>query len=154
MDRGLTGTMLSVMRNRFDPFTPNSGAGALRSPTQAEMTSTITALSDRAWEVTEDAAKKNLATAELKSRADQWAKEAGVSGRLLVYQKYGAGPTAYALLESPGLKPWATWTVPMSMREVEPGVNLVMEDDRATDDPSWNARPTDDESDGDEEATS
>lgn len=145
MDRGLTGTMLAMMRNRFEPFSPNPGAGALTSPSRLEMVSTINAVSERTWEVTEDSAKKSLATAELKSRADKWAKEAAVPGRLLVYQKYGAGPTAYALLEAPGIRPWSTWTVPMSMREVEPGVNLVMEDDRSLQDPSWRPRPTDDD---------
>jgi hypothetical protein len=30
----------------------------------------------------------------------------------------------------------------MSMREVEPGVNLVMEDDRSNQDPVWSQRPT------------
>ncbi len=154
MDRGLTGTMLAMMRNRFDSFSPNAGAGALNSPSRPEMVSTIDALSARAWEVTEDSARRGLATAELKSRADQWAKEAGVPGRVLVYQKYGAGPTAYALLETPGLRPWSTWTVPMSMREVEPGVNLVMEDDRSLSDPAWNARPTDENADNEEEASS
>jgi hypothetical protein len=142
MDRGLTGAMLAVMRNRFEPFAPNTGAGALTSPSRPEVVSTVDSVTDRAWEVTEDSAKKNLAMAEMKSRADEWAKEAAVPGRILVYQKYGAGPTAYSLLEAPGVKPWSTWTVPMSMREVEPGVNLVMEDDRSNQDPVWRPRPT------------
>jgi hypothetical protein len=142
MDRGLTGAMLAVIRNRFEVFAPNPGAGALTSPSLPAITSTVDSVTARAWEVTEDSAKKNLATAELKSRADEWAKEAAVPGRMLVYQKYGAGPTAYALLEAPGIKPWSTWTVPMSMREVEPGVNLVMEDDRSNQDPVWRPRPT------------
>lgn len=142
MDRGLTGTMLAVMRNRFEPFAPNPGAGALTSPSRPEVVSTVDSVAERTWEVTEDSAKKNLATAELKSRADEWAKEAAVPGRLLVYQKYGAGPTAYALLEAPGIRPWSIWTVPLSMREVEPGVNLVMEDDRSNQDPVWRPRPT------------
>jgi hypothetical protein len=145
MDRGLTGAMLAVMRNRFEPFSPNSGAGSLSSPSRPEMVSTIDSVTERTWEVTEDSAKKSLANAELKSRADEWAKEAAVPGRLLVYQKYGAGPTAYALLEAPGIRPWSRWTVPMSMREVEPGVNLVMEDDRSNQDPVWRSRPTDDD---------
>lgn len=142
MDRGLTGAMLAVLRNRFEPFSPNPGAGALSSPSRPEMVSTVGSITERTWEVTEDAAKKSLANAELKSRADEWAKEAAVPGRMLVYQKYGAGPTAYALLEPPGIRPWSTWTVPMSMREVEPGVNLVMEDDRSNQDPVWRPRPT------------
>jgi hypothetical protein len=130
------------MRNRFEPFAPNPGAGALTSPSRPELVSTVDSVAERTWEVTEDSAKKNLATAELKSRADEWAKEAAVPGRMLVYQKYGAGPTAYALLEAPGIRPWSRWTVPMSMREVEPGVKLVMEDDRSNQDPVWRARPT------------
>lgn len=145
MDRGLTGAMLAVMRNRFDPFAPNPGAGALDSPSRPEMVSTIESVTERTWEVTEDSAKRSRATAEMKSRADEWAKEAAVPGRVLVYQKYGAGPTAYPLLDAPGIRPWSTWTVPMSMREVEPGVNLVMEDDRSNQDPVWRPRPTDDD---------
>ena len=78
----------------------------------------------------------------MKSRADEWAKEAGVNGRTLVYQKHGAGPTAYPLLSSPGINAWTDWTVPMSMREVEPGVRLVMEDDRSNNDPIWRPRVT------------
>jgi len=150
LDRGLTGTMLAVMRNRFEPFAPNAGAAALDSPSRPEMVSTVNSVAERAWEVTEHAERKNLAIAELKSRADDWAKEAAVVGRMLVYQKYGAGPTAYALLEAPGIKPWSKWTVPMSMREVEPGVNLVMEKDRSNQDPEWAPRRIDDEATEDE----
>lgn len=141
MDRGLTGAMLAMMRNEYEPFGPNQGASSLKSPTKPEMVTTISAMTDRAWEVSEDSGKKALANAELKKRADEWAKEAGVGGRTLVYQKRGAGPTAYGLLEVPGIKPWSTWTVPMSMREVEPGVHLVMDDDRSNSDPPWRARP-------------
>ncbi len=147
MDRGLTGAMLSLMRNRYESFGPNPGAGAMTSPSRPEMTATVDAMSGRTWDVTEDSAKKGLAEAELKKRADEWAKEAGIGGRTLVYQKYGAGPVAYPLLESPGIRAWSTWTVPTSMREVEPGVRLIMEDDRSLQDPSWRAQPINDEED-------
>ncbi|MFN7640786.1 MAG: helicase-related protein, partial [bacterium] len=142
MDRGLTGTMLSLMRNLFEPFSLNTGAGAMTSPSSPEMTSIVRTLTARGWEVTEDSVKKALAEAEIKSRADEWAQEAGVAGRILVYQKYGAGPTAYPLLEWPGIRPWSTWTVPTSMREVEPAVRLVMEEDRSLTDPAGQSRPT------------
>lgn len=114
----------------------------MNSPSRPEMLTTIGVVAERTWEVTEDSAKKSLTEQELKQRADDWAKEAGIGGRTLVYQKYGAGPTAYPLLEAPGVKPWTDWTVPMSMREVEPGVRLVMEDSRSTSDPIWRARVT------------
>ncbi|TZG28795.1 DISARM system helicase DrmA [Sphingomonas montanisoli] len=142
LDRGLTGAMLSIMRNSYEAFAPNAGAGAMTSPSRAEMADTIGVVSDRTWEVTEDSAKKALAEQEMKTRADDWAKEANVGGRTLVYQKFGAGPTAYPLLETPGVKPWTDWTVPMSMREVEPGVRLVMEDSRSLSDPDWRPRIT------------
>ncbi len=149
MDRGLTGAMLSVMRHQHETFAPNEGAGELDSPTRSEIRDTTDIISARAWDVTEDSDKRDLAEAALKSRADDWAKEAAVGGRTLVYRGWGAGsgPTSRALLEVPGEKPWSTWTVPMSMREVEPGVRLVMEDSRSTYDPDWSPRVVHDEDD-------
>ena len=147
LDRGLTGAMLSIMRHSYDPFAANDGAGAMNSPSRKEMLETIGAVAARTWEVTEDSGKKTLTEAEMKSRADDWANEAGVGGRTLVYQRHGAGPTAYPLLSAPGIKPWTDWTVPMSMREVEPGIRLVMEDDRSTSDPTWRPRVTQPEED-------
>jgi hypothetical protein len=147
LDRGLTGAMLSIIRHTYDRFAANDGAGAMNSPSLNEMLETIADITARTWEVTEDSGKKTLAEAEMKSRADEWASEAGVGGRTLVYQKYGAGPTAYPLLSAPGIKPWTDWTVPMSMREVEPGVRLVMEDDRSTSDPTWRPKVVKDEDD-------
>jgi len=140
MDRGLTGTMLALMRHGYEPFAPNEGAGMLDSPSRQEIEETTEAIAARTWEVTEDPNKKGLAESALKKRADDWAREAGMGGRILVYQRWGAGPTAYPLLATPGMKPWTDWTVPTSMREVEPGVRLVMEDDRTTHDPDWPAR--------------
>jgi len=140
LDRGLTGMMLSIMRNTYDQLAPNEGAGAMNSPSCEEIVETIGAISARTWEVTGDSGKKALTEAEMKSRADEWASEAGVAGRTLVYQKHGAGPTAYPLLSAPGARPWNNWTVPMSMREVEPGVRLIMEDERSTCDPNWRQR--------------
>ncbi|MBB6099407.1 hypothetical protein HNR42_002848 [Deinobacterium chartae] len=148
IDRGLTGTMLALMRHEFEPFAPNDGARALDRPDRPEVLQVKEAIVARAWYVTDDATKKNLTKAELEDRADQWAKEANMGGRILVYQKHGAGATAYPLLQAPGTKPWSDWTVPMSMREVEAGVRLVMEvDDRTTYDPAWRPRPIDHQED-------
>lgn len=153
LERGLTGAMLSIMRHTYNPFAANDGAGAMNSPSRKEMLDTIGAVTARTWEVTEDSAKKTLTEAELKNRADDWASEAGVGGRTLVYQRHGAGPTAYPRLSAPGIKPWTGWTVPMSMREVEPSVRLVMEDDRSTSDPTWRPRVTRPEKDRNEQDT-
>jgi len=56
----------------------------------------------------------------------------------LAYEKKGPGrATMVALLKRPGIKPWDNFTVPMSMREVEPGVPLIMHIGRVLDGPSW-----------------
>ena len=142
LDRGLTGAMLSVMRHGYGPFAANDGAGAMDSPSRSEMLETIDAMSSRTWEVTEDSRKRALTEAELKARADDWAREAGVGGRTLVYRKSGAGPTAYPLMSRPNANPWGDWTVPMSMREVEPGVRLVMDDEYPVGESEWRPRAT------------
>lgn len=81
----------------------------------------------RAWSISELSAVKNLASAELKERIDEWAGEAGKGGRILAYEKKGKNKdTMVPLLHRPGIQAWNNFTVPMPMREVEPGVRLVM----------------------------
>lgn len=137
MDRGLTGTMLSILRHEYDILRANEGAGQMTSPSMVEMQSTIETIANRTWEVTEHRLRKMESEKEMKKRADDWSKEASVGGRTLVYDKRSQGGTEYQLLDQPGVKAWSTWTVPMSMREVEPGVGLVMSDDKSTVDPNW-----------------
>jgi hypothetical protein len=141
MDRGLTGTMLSVMRLESDLFNPNRGAGELDKTDRDEVVDAIDVLTERAWKV-KDTTAKDLAKTELKERIDQWAKEASVGGRILAYERKGQGKdTMVGLLERPGIKAWQNFTVPMSMREVEPGVALVMNSAPLGDKPAWRARP-------------
>ena len=143
MDRGLTGAMLSLMRLKNDIFSPNEGAEKLSMSNQPEITDVIKALAKRAGNVAEDNSRQMLAEAELKERADEWAKEASKGGRKLAYEKRGPEKDkTVALIKSPGLQAWDNWTVPMSMREVEPGVRLIMNTSHITDDHDWNPRPT------------
>jgi hypothetical protein len=142
MDRGLTGTMLSLMRLENDAFSPNPGAGELDKSDKAEITDAIAVLVKRAWNVSELASTKTLAEQELKERADEWAKEVGVGGRILAYEKRGPEKDkTVALIRSPGIQAWDNWTVPMSMREVEPGVRLIMNTSHIADDHDWKPRP-------------
>ncbi|MEF8709532.1 MAG: DISARM system helicase DrmA [Candidatus Accumulibacter propinquus] len=142
MDRGLTGSLLSLMRLENDVFSPNEGAGKLDKSDQSEITDAIAVLVKRAWNVSELSSTKSLAEQELKERADEWAKEVSVPGRILAYEKRGAqAATTKALISSPGIHAWDNWTVPMSMREVEPGVRLIMNTSHITDDHDWKPRP-------------
>ncbi|KVO11426.1 DISARM system helicase DrmA [Burkholderia ubonensis] len=142
MDRGLTGSLLSLMRLENDAFSPNEGAGQLSMSNQAEIVDAIKVLATRAGNVAEDNARKQLAETELKERADEWAKEVSKGGRILAYEKRGPEKDkTVALIKSPGLQAWDNWTVPMSMREVEPGVRLIMNTSHITDDHDWKPRP-------------
>ena len=142
MDRGLTGSLLSLMRLENDVFSPNEGAGELDKSDRSEITEAIDVLVKRAWNVSELSSTKSLAERELKERADEWAKEVSVPGRTLAYEKRGPNAaTTKNLIEAPGIKPWDNWTVPMSMREVEPGVRLIMNTTHISDDHDWKPRP-------------
>ncbi|WP_233864651.1 DISARM system helicase DrmA [Paraburkholderia adhaesiva] len=142
MDRGLTGTLLSLMRLENDSFSPNVGAGELDKPNKPEILDAIDVLVKRAWNVSETPTIKNLAERELKERADEWAKKVSVPGRTLAYEKRGAqAATMVGLINSPSIHAWDNWTVPMSMREVEPGVRLIMNTGHISDDHEWKVRP-------------
>jgi hypothetical protein len=139
MDRGLTGTLLSVMRLENPAFNPNPGAGALDKPDRPEAVEARDLLVGRAWEMSHEAALRDLASSEIKERLDEWANEAGKGGRTLAYEKKGPNrATMVALLKRPGIQAWDNFTVPMSMREVEPGVSLIMSTVRFGDsEPDW-----------------
>ena len=139
MDRGLTGAMVSMMRLDNDVFNPNAGAGKLDKSDRAEITEAIDVIARRAWGVTDLSSTKNLATQELKERADEWAKEASRGGRILAYTN--PGPQTVALINPPGIQAWDNWTVPMSLREVEAGVRLIMDTSHIADDQEWKPRP-------------
>lgn len=127
MDRGLTGALISVMRLNNAIFNPNAGAGALDKPDRQEAVEAREQVVARAWEISHEAALRDLAAVELKERLDEWAHEVGKGGRTLAYEKKGPNrATMVALLRRPGIQAWDNFTVPMSMREVEPGVSLIM----------------------------
>ncbi|WP_419610296.1 DISARM system helicase DrmA, partial [Thiolapillus sp.] len=95
MDRGLTGTMLSILRLENDLFNPNKGASELDETDGEEIEKVIDVVSDRAWRIKSTDIKgtdtKDLAIQELKERIDEWAKEASVGGRILAYERKGQG---------------------------------------------------------------
>src|SRR5581483_1026511 len=100
MDRGLTGTLLSVMRLENPAFNPNPGAGALDKPDRPEAVEARELLVGRAWEISHEAALRDLASSEIKERLDEWTHEAGKGGRTLAYEKKGPNrATMVALLK-------------------------------------------------------
>lgn len=144
LDRGLTGTMISWLRLLDDEYNPNLGAERMDSATRAEVANAKKLLSDRGWLVSGHKAIQQLTEDMVEERCDEWIKEATRGGRHLGYEagkkrKQGEDDIA-ALLKKPGHQAWDLFTVPMSMREVEPGVRLIMITGNLPEGPPWQPR--------------
>lgn len=150
MDRGLTGSMLSLMRLSDDKLNPNDGAASLKQTSADVVKSTIKTISDRVHLVEEKSEAQNLAAASIKQRIDDWVKETNTPGRTVAYEKKGENvDSKVKLISSPGINEWGRFTVPMSMREVEPGVKLQMNIQKLDDGPSWKPPVKKENTDGD-----
>ncbi|MGG1940444.1 DISARM system helicase DrmA [Paenibacillus polymyxa] len=148
LDRGLTGTMVSLLRMNHNNLNPNTGAQYLDSHTKPEADYVKEIVKDRAWKVkNDDEAMSN--TFEMSSeRIDIWSREAARPGRRLGYEtEYGQGDLV-GLLKKPGVHAWDNLTVPMSLREVEPGVQLIMDVSNLSEPPNWKLRENDNTGEG------
>ena len=126
LDRGLTGAMVSLLRLDNTSLNPNTGAQSLSSSGQAEALRARKVFSERAWKV-ESKASGTLVDTMAASRIDMWVKEAGLPGRRLGYETERKQGDLVGLLKKPGGSGWEDVTVPMSMPEVEPGVQCNMD---------------------------
>lgn len=143
LDRGLTGTMVSWLRLGNDDYNSNLGAGELDSVTKPEVGSLKQLVSQRGGRVTGATEVSKIIEDMVGERSDQWVKEATRGGRRLGYEagkkrKAGEDDIA-ALLKKPGLQTWDQFTVPLSLREVEAGVRLVMDSGSLPEGPLWSA---------------
>lgn len=137
LDRGLTGTLISMMRLGNNNLNPNLGAMQLTSATSAELVNAKQSISNRAWKATSKKAAKDNTEGMIADRSDRWLKEARKTGRRLGYETERRQGDIAALLKKPGIASWDEFTVPMSMREVEPGVKLVMDVATLPEPPEW-----------------
>lgn len=141
LDRGLTGTMVAWLRSAQPQFTPNLGAQLLNDPNNPVIDQLRQMISTRAWRVTDKRDVKDNASEMVAERCDLWIKEATKPGRRLGYQAGRARSPGQddiaGLLRKPGADSWDQFTAPMSMREVEPDVRLVMSTTTTVGDPQW-----------------
>jgi hypothetical protein len=137
MDRGLTGAFISLMRLSDHALNPNLGALTLTSTAQPTAQRMKTAVANRAWKVSDKVSTKTTAEGMIAERIDRWVKEAGKPGRRLGYEAESGQGDVVALLKKPGLHRWDLLTVPMSLREVEPGVQLIMDTSALDEGPAW-----------------
>lgn len=152
LDRGLTGTMISCLRLDLSEYNPNLGAGKMNSVSKTEAVELKKKISGRGGRVTGSKEVEKLVEDMVGARCDAWVKEANKGGRRLGYeagrQKQTGQDDIAGLLKRPGHALWDNFTVPLSLREVEPGVRLVMNSDKLPDGPLWRVRPKEDSQKG------
>ena len=112
----------------------------MKSPSHPSVDDATKLVADRTWTVTQDPNRRDLAEEAMKLRGDDWADEAQVTGRQLVYSEWRAGAQSVSLMKQPGTGVWTKWTAPTSMREVEPGVSLLLDGRKSNREPQWKVR--------------
>jgi hypothetical protein len=137
LDRGLTGIMTSLLRLGHEKFNPNLGAGKMDSAGNSDAEQVLHTVSNRAWKVTGKKSIYEYLDMMCKERIDQWAREAKKPGRKLGYERVLKHGDVVNLLNKPGKKSWMIFTVPMSMREVEETVQLILDDSLHSESPPW-----------------
>jgi hypothetical protein len=125
--RGLTGLLVSEIRLRAQNFNPNGAAGQVRS-NDPYVTDAIDKITRRVH-VVASADVAQQVKAELKSRMDDWEAAAMNTGggSVLGYQQVPDGRTL-GLLSKPEFGKWEPFTCLNSLRDVEPTVNLILND--------------------------
>ena len=136
LDRGLTGVLVSIMRLYDFELNPNHGAEKMISSTHPSAVRAKEIIVERAWQVSDTKEIHDRTDAMIARRLDVWVHEAEMGGRRLGYDRTQDGVTV-PLLRRAGKETWGEFTVPMSLREVEPGVRLVMRIDRMGQGPDW-----------------
>jgi hypothetical protein len=126
VDRGLTGVLISLVRDLADTYNGNMRAAAFdRNDELADHV--VRYLKRRAGNVSGDAAVSEDVEHLLDTRLDQWNRERLVPGRRLAYdRKGGAADDVVGLLLRPEEGPWRPMTCQTSLRNVDQGIRLLL----------------------------
>jgi hypothetical protein len=151
LDRGLIGVLASLLRLGGAEWNPNGGA-RLVDPADPRAQRARQLISERASGQIGHLASETLSE-RITVLLHRWREEADVGERTLVYQRRGASDTDVSLLKPPEMEGESDWTVPNSMRNVEPPVPLVLRRELAGQPEAWetpehappDARPDNDE---------
>jgi len=134
LDRGLSALLVASVRLPGRPFNGNGDAAHI-DPLHRIVASAKAMIGERAALVEGDNAAGERVRAALASRVDTWAARAQrmTGGATLGYKTRNDGKT-FGLLQTPGSDPWQDFTCLNSLRDVEPTVNLIL-DNYGMDDP-------------------
>jgi len=149
LDRGTAATFVAAVRNTAEPYSRDGDAqdvdldGALVQSVTARLVSRAEAASDQRG--------REYLAERIATLRDAWQKAKTGSTRL-GYQKRTGNRPLNGLLEVAGGNGWTTLTVPMSMRETENEINLLLPGGSLFDpvygQPAWSFAARDDGSGG------
>ncbi|MBS2964247.1 DISARM system helicase DrmA [Actinocrinis puniceicyclus] len=154
IDRGLSGVLAALVRDLRPDYNTNLGAGYLTR--DSELADHVTQyLRRRALDVTGHRAIGEQIQRHLDDRLDYWERRRRAPGIRLGY-RVGRGTQSgdiEALLREPETGAWTRFTCPTSLRNVEPGIQLILSHDpdshtkvdQDTDEPAWAARASDED---------
>jgi len=137
LDRGLTGSMVSMARLKKDQLAPNLGAESLTSAADPAVDEVTNSFGDRAHKVTNKIEIEFLTKSMARERFDEWVRKVTQRQGHIAYKAKRQSHDTVSLLKQPGSHSWSKFTVPTSMREVEPGVRLVLQDKQQNNEPDW-----------------
>ncbi|MBO0706713.1 MAG: DISARM system helicase DrmA [Candidatus Dormibacteraeota bacterium] len=137
VDRGLTGVLVGMMRNADPAYSPNLGAqtvdvhGAIAGRVRD-------AIAARAEYISQSQEEVEFVRDAVQARLDGWgSRRAHAEAARIAYR---TGGDSIGLLRDAGIGRWDEWTVPNSLREAEPEINLLLPKDSVVD-PSLHSQP-------------
>ncbi|MFD0799909.1 DISARM system helicase DrmA [Streptomonospora algeriensis] len=150
VDRGLMGLIVSLARNLSDSLNPELGAG--RFDRTGQLADHIgNEIKRRARQVTGDKQQALAVAEQVDNRLDVWHQRwnrQGTDGTTLAYRTPYKSDNVVGLLTNPDEGRWRPTTCPTSLREVEPGIRLILDPERgfgADNEPAFLPNPPEDE---------
>ena len=136
IDRGLTALLVSLVRLRGAKYNANEAATMIKRDDPI-VQAALNAIVERAAHVEESNHVGDQVRAGLERRLDEWLAEATpkIGGAKLVYKGEPKGGVTRGLLQQAGGGRWEPFTCLNSLRDVEPAVNLILEDGNLDDEP-------------------
>jgi len=135
-DRALTGVLTALVRLAGPELDGNLAAGSIARD-HPLVRAAIETIVRRSELTSEHPERPDVVRAELNERLDQWLREAArrEGGRRLGYQSARDSLTVN-LLQQPSLENWQLFTCLQSLRDVEPEIDLVLDDQGLDQEPS------------------
>ncbi|MEU0936162.1 DISARM system helicase DrmA [Embleya sp. NPDC005971] len=145
VDRGLTGVLAALVRDLEPKY--NANTGAQHFDTRGKLADHVLMyLRRRAADVAVSQQVGRTVSDHLQGRLDHWGRMQRQTGSVLGYRRpYRVNTTVTGLLYEPDGGPWRLTTCPTSLREVEPGVRLILQaepEPGGSQDPPFKPRPT------------